>query len=161
MKDDPITAAELSAGIPDSVRPFILVDSLALPRSMASIATAFWEAISLLSRSVSIERVVHIQFATSPFTWDMGNVELSITTKGDVINATVKSIIVIDCNKMAALPHEMQVVCVLEEFVHAVMHVKDEGAARQIVAVLYGGVTIRGGKYVARDKAAKDAPLNG
>ncbi len=147
----PILAEDLSTGVPDTVRPFVLIDSPALPESCEPIARAFWTAIRAIEPALRVPRQINVVFATSPFTLNMPTGELRYTPKPEVINALVNDIVFIDCNKLIGRPFPILVACILEEFVHAWLNIKDEGLTSLVVTQLYTGVRLFEGKYVAAE----------
>ncbi len=88
-------------------------------------------------------------FATSPFMLNSPTGFLTYEAKEDVINAFLNNIIFIDCNKLMRYNFPLQVACILEELVHALMNVEDEDLVTNIVGLLYSGVKIKDGKYCA------------
>jgi len=87
-------------------------------------------------------------FATAPFRLNLSQGELRYTpTNPQTINVHVEHLVFLDCNKMAGLQRELQVACILEELVHALMHITDESLVSVIVASLYPAVRLVDGRY--------------
>ena len=145
-----ITPAEITEGLPDKFRPFLLVEACPLPRPFFPAIHAFWEATKIIQPTIRVMRHVNIVFAASPFTLNMPSGLLTYTTKPEVINACFNDLIFIDCNKMISYPFEIQIACVLEELVHIFYNVIDENLTTQIVGLLFPLIEVKDGKYHVR-----------
>lgn len=146
--ETPITTAEIESGIAADHRHFFRVSSLPLPRSMSGIVEAFWTATAAISRAMWFSHPAHVVFATAPFRLNLSQGELRYTpTNPQVINVHVEHLVFLDCNRMAGLPRELQVACILEELVHSLMHITDEPLVSVVVASLYPGVRLVDGRY--------------
>ena len=94
----------------------------------------------------------------------LGSGLLSYNPKPEVINAAVENFLFMDVAEMLPLPHQLQVACMMEEFVHGLMHVQDERLTSVIVAHLYPGVVLVDGRYTVApeaDPSSGRAPISG
>ena len=147
---DTITVAEIEQGIPESIRPFLAIDAVPIPRSSHSIIEAFWEATKRIEKIIRIRRRTNIILAKAPFIVNLSIGQLVYTPKNkDVINVHVEDIIFLDIEKMLPYRFQIQVACILEEFAHALMNVSDEAVVMHVVALIYDGVRVINGKYYA------------
>ncbi len=146
--DDMINTAEIEEGIVPEYRHFFRVSSLPLPRSMLGIVEAFWVATAAIGRAMWFSHPVHVIFATAPFRLNLGQGELVFTPSNpQTINVHVEHLAFLDCNRMAPLPRDLKVACILEELVHSLMHITDESLVSVVVAFLYPGVRLVDGRY--------------
>lgn len=150
MVDSQIEAAEIQAGICDELRPYLMVESIALPRQYFTIIESFWRAADIISGTVRIPVKTNVVFATSPFRLNMPTGKLVYETRPDVINACLNGIVFLNCNKMAPLSPALQIACILEELVHMLMNVTDEDLATQIVGWLHDDIDVVDGKYTQK-----------
>jgi len=145
------TEAEILGGLPAELRPFVGIQSEPLHRSFTSIIEAFWLAARRINKVTRIRRPIFVYFGKAPFILDLSLGELRYTPKSDeLINAYVEETIFLDCEKMMRYPFPIQVACILEEFVHAIMSVEDEGLVTQVVGWLYEDIVIVDGRYTLR-----------
>ena len=147
--ENPITTAEIESGIHAEHRHFFRVSSASLPRSMFGIVEAFWTATAAIGRAMWFSHPAHVMFATAPFRLNLSQGELRYTpTNPQTINVHVEHLVFLDCNRMAGLPRELQVACILEELVHSLMHITDESLVSAVVASLYPAVQLVDGRYM-------------
>ena len=144
-----IEASEFTTVIPDDWKPFVKVLVAPLPRDFEPILAASQHTIDALNGKVRIRRPVHVLFAKAPFKINLGNGVLTyVPKKQEIINVHIEDLLIfLDCEKMIKLPMQLQVACILEEFVHTLMNVSDESLVSSIVALLYGEVRIVDGRY--------------
>lgn len=144
-----ITAEEIEGGIAAEHRNLFTITSAPLPRGMFRIVEAFWVAYAAIAPATGFMHRVHIIFATAPFSLNLANGELRYTPHNpETIGTHVHGLVFLDCNNLLPLAYEHQVACILEELVHAFMHIRDENLVSVVVASLYSGVQWIGGKYV-------------
>lgn len=159
--DNPITSAEIEAGVSVEHRHFFRVSSAPLPRSMLSIVEAFWTATSAIGSAMWFSHPAHIVLATAPFRLKLSQGELVYSpTNQQIINVHVEHWVFLDCNRMANLQQELKVACILEELVHSLMHITDESLVSQVVASLYPGVRLVDGRYTPVDSSPPSALLD-
>ena len=73
----------------------------------------------------------------------MGSGLLTFEPSSGVLNACVENLVFVDCDKMLSIvTHQVRVACILEEFVHGLLHVSDETLTKRIVAYLYQGIRL-------------------
>jgi len=143
-----ITSQDIEVGIATECRGFFLVSSAPLPRSMQCVVDAFWEAARRIAPAISVWHRIQVIFATAPFSIKLSNGELRfIPSNPELIGVTIENLVFLDCNRIAPLHPQIQVACVLEELVHALMHIRDESLVSVVVARLYPGVTLTDGRY--------------
>jgi len=145
--DNMITKDEILQGIPSAIRPFISITTAPLSRLFEPLVKAFWTATDKISSATFINSRINFIFLTAPFILPLSTGELKYTPRDGVINACLCDMIFIDCEKMIRYPFQIQIACLLEEFVHIIMHVSDESLVSRIVALLYDGIEIVGGQY--------------
>lgn len=146
-KTMPITTADIEVGIPEAYRRYFLVSSTTLEETYRPTVEAFWEAIRVFSPAARFSRPAQVVIAASPFRIQLASGMLSYEPRPDVINAAVEHFIFLDVVKMARLAYPLQVTCIVEEFVHALMCVSNEDLTSIIVAQLYSGVSLVNGQY--------------
>ncbi|MBU1298413.1 MAG: hypothetical protein KKG06_00650 [Bacteroidetes bacterium] len=153
MDADIITVKEIEEGIPQSIRPFIAIDALPLPRACSTIIEAFWQATTCIERAIDkrVRNRINVIFAKAPFTLNLTNGQLVYTPNNEVINVCFEHIVFLDCEKMSNFKFPIQVACILEELVHAFMNISDEPLVTKLVGLLYEGVRIADGKYHVAD----------
>ena len=150
----PITADEIESGVDLKHRHYFRVATAPLPRSMIGIVEAFWKSAAAISPAMWFSHPVHVIFASAPFSINLNNGELRYTPNSpDIINVHVEHIIFLDCYKMAGMLPDIQVACILEELVHALMHISDEHLVSVVVATLYPAITWSDGKYSLAETA--------
>jgi len=150
-ESDCIDAAEFAAVLPDDWKPFIEVLAVPMPKAFGLLLVAWKCAIATMSGKVEVDRNLVVVLAKAPFQINLDNGTLTYTPNSeDVINVHVGGLLILlDCEKMMQHGFQLQVACILEEFVHALMHVSDEELVSEIVALLYDGVEWKDGKYHA------------
>ncbi|WP_020395712.1 hypothetical protein [Thiolinea disciformis] len=145
---DFITVEEIERGIDQKHRHFFRVSAATIPRG---IAEAFWKATAVIAPAMWFSHPIHVIFASAPFSLNLNNGELIYTPSLGVINAHVEHIVFLDYNKMANFFPDIQVACILEELVHALMHISDEHLVSVVVSELYPAITWSDGKYSLKD----------
>jgi hypothetical protein len=106
---------------------------------------AFWAAVSAILPSIRLTNPVHVIFAKSPFSIDLGNSNFTFTINGDTVNMHMDNFVFIDVVKTSAYTRNLQVAAILEELVHAMMNIPDEVLVKHVVARLYPGVGLTNG----------------
>ena len=144
---NPITKEEILAGVANEHRHFFRVGVAVMPREMFGIVESFWTAVRCIAPAMWLSHPAHVMFSTAPFSVTLKHGELLYRTRSEVINAHVEHMVFLDCNKMFVTRPQMQVACILEELVHALMHISDEHLVSVVVASLYSGITFVDGKY--------------
>jgi hypothetical protein len=158
---DIISEKEILNGLPEPIRYFLAIGTCRMPRSLEPVIKAFWAAANIINSVTHTKRRIHVLFGQAPFVINLKTGELRYTPNGEVIHATIEDFIFLDCIKTHHLPFQIQVACILEEFVHALMQISDENLTTQIVAWLYDGVRIVDGKYspvIKTDHTLADEP---
>lgn len=156
--ENPITTAEIKAGIPEPLHWCFLVSSANLNRICFLVIQAFWEAVRVFSPAARLSSPAQVILATRPFRITLGSGTLEYHPKDEVINAAIEHFVFLDVGRLLQLRHELRVACIVEEFVHALMHVSDERLTSMIVAHLYPGVVLVDGRYASiAPPAAKPA----
>ena len=151
--DDPITAAEVEAGIPERYRCFFLVSAADLNRQCLPVVESFWEAVRVFSPAARLACPAQIILAARPFRITLGSGVLEYHPYEKTISAAIEHFVFLDVGRLLQLLRPLQVACIVEEFVHALMHVADESLVALIVAHLYHGVVLRDGRYTVADSA--------
>lgn len=91
------TADDLAAGLPKSLRPYVLVDSAPLPHEVyTKVSKAFWTASKAIAPVVRVPSVANIIFATAPFRVSIANGELRYTPSESVVHACINNMIFIE-----------------------------------------------------------------
>lgn len=142
-----ITNAKIKDGLPLELQPYIIISQSSLPLIFEPIVKALWDAAKIINPIIFTPRSIDIIFGVNQFNINMSSGVMSYIPKNEVINVFFKDMIFINCDKMLLHPYPIQVVCILEEFVHAFLNIKDEQITSQVVALLYNGVILRDGKY--------------
>lgn len=145
----PITAGEIEMGIPLNYRQFFQVNPVLLPREIHPVIESFWEAVKHIGPAIWYSHPVKIIFSMNGFKISLKNCELVVNRKAEVINLHIDNIVFLNCTKMSKLRSQIQTACILEELVHALMHISDENLVSVVVASLYPGVVWVGGEYRA------------
>jgi hypothetical protein len=143
----PITASEIEAGIPEKYRCYFLVSAADLSRQCQPVVESFWEAVRVFAPAARLSCPAQIIIAARPFRITLGSGVLEYHPRHETINATVEHFVFLDVARLMPLQKHLQVACILEEFVHALMHVSDEGLTSLIVTHLYHGVVLVHGRY--------------
>lgn len=143
-----ISPADITAGIPGAHREMFLVTAGELQPVCMPVIEAFWEAVRHFAPAVRKGRIAHVVFGEAPFHLSMPSGTLSFSPPPQVINAAIEHLIFLDIRKMLPLPRGLQVACIVEEFVHAIMHVSDERITSHVVALLYPGISVVNDQYV-------------
>lgn len=144
-----ITTSEIQAGIAEQYRCYFLVSAAELPRDCLSVIESFWEAVRVFAPAARLSAPVHVIIATRPFRIKLSSGVLQYEPCDETINAAIEHFVFLDVAKLAALAKPLQVACILEELVHAAMHVSDENLVSLIVTHLYRGVVLVDGRYSA------------
>lgn len=145
--EKPITVKEVEDGIPIESRFLFLIDSNELPRSMFELVKALWKAIEYFKPKMRPFKPINIIINTSPFELDLSIGKLVFTTKEKVINVSLNGMVFLDFNKMLKYPFEIQIACIVEEFVHSIMGIADEDLTSYVVAYLCPEIGLIDGKY--------------
>lgn len=152
--ENPITTPEIEAGIPERLRWCFLVSSANLNRVCLPVVQAFWEAVHVFAPAARLSSPAQVILATRPFRITLGSGTLEYHPKDETINAAIEHLVFLDVGRLLPLAHELRVACIVEEFVHALMHVSDERLTSIIVAHLYPGVVLVDGRYTPAAIAA-------
>ena len=151
MEQSAISIQQIKESIPESLRPFIRISQSSLSPACLPVICALSEASKIIENIMFTPKCVDLIFGSTNFTVNMATSGKFIyTISGDVINAYFKDMIFIDCDKMLKYPPQIQIVCILEEFVHAFLNVANENLAIGIVALLYDKVKIENGQYFVK-----------
>jgi hypothetical protein len=145
---DKLTKSDIREGLPESLRPFILVESAELPLEMKPVVEAFWEATELLEGVIAWKQTINVLFGAPPFNVTVPNGVFKFTPQKDALAAYIEGMIFIDCVALMKLTRPAQVVAHLEELVHVAMRVVDEEAVKRVVTALYDGAEYKDGSYV-------------
>jgi hypothetical protein len=149
------TAADLTEGLPESLRPYLLVDSAELPPAVfANVAPPFWTAAALIAPVVRTKLQVNVVLATAPFRVNITNGELRFTPAETTVHACVNNIIFIEGNLLMNYTFPFQVTSILEELVHVFLNIDDEVLVKHVVALLYKDIHYLEDedRYVSADK---------
>lgn len=151
MINEPISVIEIQAGLPEEIRPFLIVEAAPLPQSFRPLVEALWRASARIAPVIRLRKRVILAISGSPWNIDFpGLGTLTVTPKGEVIHLTVEDLIFLDANKMQGYDPSYQEVSILEELVHAFMNVSDEDLVKEIVCQLYRDFEFTGGQYRLR-----------
>lgn len=143
------TAARLQEALPEPLRPFVRVESAPMSQALLDqVADCFAEAGRLLYGVIRPNRVCKVVFAVSPFQLNVGLGNLTFTPLPDTVHATIESMVFIDVPRLVSYRPNFRVASLLEELVHAMMGVKDEGFVKLVVAAMYPGIATKDGNYV-------------
>lgn len=137
-----ITQEDINAQFPIGVRYFLPVSSVNIPSEMSDSVNALVECVNIISSKIKIDQKVHIIIGTSPFRVSLSSGELSFTSKEQTIHVNIEKFIFLDFNKINLHHHHLKVACILEEFVHALMNVKDEILVSHVVQFLYSHISL-------------------
>lgn len=144
--------------LPESMRPFVTIDVFEEPKPADAFLDAFRIATHCIAPVIRDMGLLNVIIGISPFEADIKTGRLLFELKPETIGSTFKGLIFLDCEKISSLKPQIQVACILEEFVHALMNVGDEAFVMQLVARLYDQVVLNSeGKYSA--VAQIDLPL--
>lgn len=147
MKNLP-SIAEVQAGMSVEFQSFFQIVKMNTELITWQIVESFWAAVDLCGRVLFLSRPCKIILDTSPFGVNVGNGILAFTPNDNVYGLAVSNLVFIDLKKFACLSQNLQIAIILEEFVHAMMDVKDENLASEIVANIYPNIKYINGKYV-------------
>jgi hypothetical protein len=143
-----ITSKVCTAGLPPTIAPFFLVDTIALPGPVFfPVVEAFWEAVAIIAPTVRSFRQINILFGAQNFTIHLSSGSLTYLKDPEVINACFNDMIFIDCERLLAEEHNVRVVCILEELVHILYNVIDETITAKIVSLLFPKIKEVSEKY--------------
>jgi len=145
--NDQISLEEVLGGIDESYRPFLKVATATLLRPCMPVVEALWQAVRLVAPAIRFVQPVHVLLSRAPFEVPLSNGTLMFNPRPGVINVAMENIIFLDVLKIIQYPREIQIATIVEEFVHALMHVTDEELTSHIVALLYPGVRVVNGQY--------------
>jgi hypothetical protein len=147
------SADRLRRALPEGLRPFIRIDSVALPPAMLEIvATGLAEAGRRLAAVLTLDRTCNVVFGKPPFDVKLSNGRLMFSPFDHVVLARVNSVIFVDTERLITYEPKLQVAGILEEFVHVLMNVEDETLVMTVVAALYPEIAVVDGRYVATDR---------
>lgn len=129
-----INAKQFNETIPTSLRPYINVSSVPLPAKHKELLEAFKIAIKCIENKIRVTSPLEVVIAKAPFKIQLGIGALCYTPKSsNIINVCINNMLVLlDAEKMFRYKIEIKTACILEEFVHALMNIKDE----QLVSIL-------------------------
>lgn len=143
---------DIKGGIPENMRPFISIESNALPEYQTINLKSFWKACEIISKHIEFNKVVTVIIGNSKFELDFNSGFIQYIQKQKVIHVTLlKSLIYLNFEKMPIDPNKMQykirVAIILEELIHAFMNVTDEDLTHKIVVLMYDKIKYIAGKF--------------
>ena len=125
------------------MRPFVTIDVLTEPRPVDVFLNAFRTATHIIAPVIRDIKLLNIIIGISPFDIHLKSGKLNFELNPDTIGCTFNGLIFLDCKKISSFQqHPIQVACILEEFIHALMNVSDEALVSRIVVSLYGQVVL-------------------
>lgn len=142
-----ITASEIESGIPQQYRCYFLVSSANLNRECLPVVESLWEAVRAFAPAARLSSPTQIVLDTRPFRITLNSGVLEYHPREETISAAIEHFVFLDVGRLLPLQRSLQVACIVEEFVHALMHVGDEKLVSLIVAHLYRGVVLVNGRY--------------
>ncbi|MCP5426629.1 MAG: hypothetical protein H6966_00005 [Chromatiaceae bacterium] len=145
--ENPITTSEIEAGIPEKYRCYFLVSAANLSRQSLPVIESLWEAVRVFAPAARLSSPAQIIIATRPFRITLSSGVLEYHPREETINAAVEHLVFLDVGRLMPLQRPLQVACIIEEFVHALMHVADEALVSLVVTYLYRGVVLMDGRY--------------
>ncbi len=140
--------AEVDAGIPAEFRSFFQVAKVNPDLATLPIIESFWTAVALFGRVSRLSRPCKIILDTSPFSVNIGPGVLSFAANDDIYGQAIENLVFIDLKKLTGFSPKIQIATIMEEFVHALMDVKDEDLASKIVVNIYPKINYITGRYV-------------
>lgn len=149
-----ISLEEVVAGIDEKYRPFLNVAIAELRRPAMPVVEALWEAVRLVAPAVRLIHPIHVLLSKAPFVVPLSNGTLTFSPRDGVINVAIENLVFLDVVKIISYPHEIRVASIVEELVHALMQVADEGLTSHIVALIYSGVVVVNGQYTVASPAS-------
>lgn len=135
--------------IPPHLQPFLQIAHCDLPPQYLNVAKALIEAIQLIDGKIRINKIYQIIVGKSPFNVPVPqNGTFTYKMEKKFICAVIDDYIFIDYLRISRYAYPMQVVCILEELVHALMNAVDHPLTREIVCWLYPDFFVTNeGKY--------------
>lgn len=142
-----ITIQDIEAGIPEKLRLFFQITSPNLHMIAKPAIESLWYAISAFSKVSRMRKTCAIIIGTQPFSVPIGSGILSFNPFADTIHVAIENIIFLNIDKLLNFPKNIQIATIIEEFVHALMDVKDEDLTSHIVSHIYPQANLINGKY--------------
>jgi len=144
--------SDVSNKIPERLKGFINICADQSSLSQPEISDALIEALSIIDQKLCLSQKCNIFISESPFTIPLESGTIIYQLKPDGIGSTFENLIFLDVGKLSGCKYEGKVVCILEEFVHCLMQVRDEILTSQIVSLLYPKVSSSpDGTYIYND----------
>src|SRR6266487_3108410 len=137
-----LTAEDLLSHTHDLLKPCLEIHVSGVPYR-ADFVTAFHSATRLIATAVNIPKFLSVFVGTTPFEFQMGHHKLIFQQSSTVFGTHLDGYIFLNFSRLNRYSLKTMTGGILEEFVHALMNIKDESLVRTVVGFLLpkGGET--------------------